>query len=55
MAWAKAKVLLGLALVPIIAPIFFVQQAMEISIYNADFKEKLDSFSLKHLQLAKLM
>jgi hypothetical protein len=55
MAWAKAKVPLGLALVPIIAPIFFGQQAIQVSIHDADFKEKLETFSSKHLQWAKLM
>jgi hypothetical protein len=46
---------LGLVLVPIIAPIFFGQKAIKVSIQDADFKEKLESFSSKHLQWAKLM
>jgi hypothetical protein len=30
----------GLAFSPIIAPIFFGQQTLEVSIHDADFKEK---------------
>jgi hypothetical protein len=54
-SWEKAKVPLGLALVLIIAPIYFGQKHIEININNADFEYKLESFSLKHLQWAKLI
>jgi hypothetical protein len=54
-SWAKAKGPLGLALFPVIVPIFFGQKHIEVSIHDADFENKLESFSPKHLQLAKLM
>jgi hypothetical protein len=54
-SWDKAKVPLGLALIPIIASIFFGQKHIKISIHDADFKDKLESFSQMHLQWAKLM
>jgi hypothetical protein len=46
---------LGLAVIPIIAPIFFGQKHIEISIHNTDFKDNLESVSQTHLQWAKLM
>ncbi len=47
---------LGLAFFPIVVHIFFGRQCIEVSIHDADVKEKLESFfSPKHLQLAKLM
>jgi hypothetical protein len=54
-SWEKAKVPLGLALVPIIAPIYFGQKHIEININDTDFENKLESFSPKHLQWAKLI
>jgi hypothetical protein len=54
-SWDKAKVPLGLALIPIIAPIFFGQKHIEISFHDANFEDKLESFSQTHLQWAKLM
>ncbi len=54
-SWDKAKVPLGLTLVPIIAPIYFSQKHIKININDADFEYKLESFSPKHLQWAKLI
>jgi hypothetical protein len=54
-SWEKAKVPLGLALVPIIAPIYFGQKHIKININDANFEDKLESFSPKHLQWAKLI
>jgi hypothetical protein len=54
-SWDKAKVPLGLALIPIIAPIFFGQKHIKISIHDADFEDKLESVSQTHLQWVKLM
>jgi hypothetical protein len=54
-SWDKAKVPLGLALVPIIAPIYFGQKHIEININDANFEDKLESFSPKHLQWEKLI
>jgi hypothetical protein len=39
-SWDKAKVPLGLALIPIIAPIFFGQKHIKISIHDANFEDK---------------
>ncbi len=54
-SWDKAKVPLGLTLVPIIAPIYFGQKHIEININDANFEDKLESFSPKHLQWEKLI
>jgi hypothetical protein len=46
---------LGLALIPIIAPIFFGPKHIKIYIHDNNFEDKLESFSQTHLQWATLM
>ena len=53
--WETAKVPLGIACIPIFAPIFFGMRAVETSVYDYDFDDKLASLSTKHLQWAKLI
>jgi hypothetical protein len=53
--WETAKVPLGLACIPIIVPIFFGMHAVEASVYDSDFDDKLALLSAKHLQWAKLI
>jgi hypothetical protein len=53
--WETAQVPLGLACIPIIAPIFFGMHAVKASVYDSDFDDKLGLISAKHLQWAKLI
>jgi hypothetical protein len=53
--WEMAKVPLGLACIPIIAPIFFCMHAVKASVYDSDFNNKLALLPAKHLQWAKLI
>jgi hypothetical protein len=46
---------LGFALFPIFAPIFFGQRAVEASVYDTDFDNKVGSLSVKHLHWAKFI
>jgi hypothetical protein len=51
-SWITAKVPLGLACIPIIAPIFFGMHVVEASINDSDFEDKFGLLSAKHLQWA---
>ena len=53
--WAAAKVKLGMVQSPMFAPIFFGQKAVETSVHDADFEDKMAEISLLHLEWAKLM
>jgi hypothetical protein len=53
--WETTKVPLGLACIPIIAPICFGMHAVKAFVYNSDFNNKLTLLSAKHLQWAKLI
>ena len=53
--WETAKVPLGLACVPIIAPVFFGMPFIEANIHDSDFDEKLALLSPTHLAWAKLV
>jgi hypothetical protein len=53
--WETAKMPLGLACIPIIVPICFGMHAVEASVYDSDFDNKLALLSAKHLQWVKLM
>ena len=53
--WAAAKVKLGMVQFPMFAPIFFGQKAVETSVHDADFEDKMAEISPLHLQWAKLM
>ena len=53
--WATAKVKLGMVQSPMFAPIFFGQKAVETSVHDADFEDKMAEISPLHLQWAKLM
>ncbi len=53
--WETTKVPLGLACIPIIAPIFFGMHAFKASVYDSNFDNKLALLSAKHLQWAKLI
>jgi hypothetical protein len=50
-----AKVKLGMVQSPMFAPIFFGQKAVETSVHDADFEDKMAEISPLHLQWAKLM
>jgi hypothetical protein len=54
-SWETTKVPLGIACIPIFAPIFFGMHAVKTSVYDSDFDDKLASLSAKHLQWAKLI
>ncbi len=47
--WETAKVPLGLACIPIIAPIFFGMHAVKASIYDSNFDDKLGLLSAKSI------
>jgi hypothetical protein len=53
--WETAKVPLGLACVPIVAPVFFGMRFVEANIHDSDFEEKLALLSPTHLAWAKLV
>ncbi len=48
--WAAAKVKLGMVQSLMFAPIFFGQKAVETSVHDADFKDKMAEISPLHLQ-----
>ena len=53
--WETAKVPLGLAWVPIVAPVFFGMPFVEANIHDLDFDAKLALLSPTHLTWAKLV
>ena len=53
--WAAAKVKLGMVQSPMFAPIFLGQKAVETSVHDADFEDKMAEISPLHLEWAKLM
>ncbi len=53
--WETAKVPLGLACIPVIAPVFFGMPAVKANIHYLDFDEKLALLSPIHLAWAKLV
>ncbi len=54
-AWAKATVPVGMVVFPTIAPIFFRKTTIQGCIHDTNFEKKMESISLTHLNLAKLI
>ena len=54
-SWESATAELGLTCFPMVVPILFGMSAVEVSVHDDDFKEKLGTMSPKHATWAKLI
>jgi hypothetical protein len=54
-SWESATAELGLARFPMVAPILFGMSAVEASIHDDDFEDKVEAMSPKHAAWAKLI